>query len=77
MNVIPERIIFVSRGITVFIFVDSETVQSSMDRKYLFKLRNKRTNTKTLIFADGYVSDCVFMAVIPYRPTGGYQCYGE
>jgi hypothetical protein len=63
--------------VNVFILVDSETVHSSIDRKYLLKLRNKRPNTKTLIFANGHFSDCAFMVVIPCSPTGRYQRYGE
>jgi len=47
--------------VNVFILVDSETAHSSIDRKYLRKLRKKRPNTKTLIFADGHFSDCAFM----------------
>jgi hypothetical protein len=63
--------------VNVFILVDSETVHSSTDRKYLLKLTNKRPNTKTLIFANGHFSVFSFMVVIPCSPTGRYQRYGE
>ena len=58
LQLIQEYLEFGKDRVNVFKLVDSETVYSSMDRKYLLKLRNKRTNTKTLISADGHFPDC-------------------
>jgi len=77
LQLIQEYWEFGKDRVNVFIHVDSETVHRSIDSKYLLKLRNRRPNTKTLVFSDGHFLDCAFMVVIPCSPTGGYQRYGE
>jgi hypothetical protein len=54
LQLIQKKWEFGKDRVNVFILVDSETVHSSMDRKYLRKFRNKRPDTKTLIYADSH-----------------------